>query len=237
MSPLNRRGFIIGTAAGLAIPALAHRSGLFADALDRFVAKDSDLKGRVRKTLKIGMVGVDGSLLDKLKAVKAAGFDGIEMDSPGMDVDETKRAIAASELPVDGTVCSTHWQKTHTSPDAAVREQALADLETAIRDTHAVGGNSTLLVVGHGKDGPERKSGHEPSKTFPKRFHWRRNWVSTSPLKTSGIISCTIMTAARTNRPIGTYGLSTNSTRPGWVCIWTLATIGSTPTWETGSGR
>lgn len=76
------------------------------------------------------------------------------MNVPGMDVAETRAASAASGLPVDGSVCSTHWKIRHTSPEASVRAQALADLQQAIRDTHAVGGHSVLLVVGHGDDGP-----------------------------------------------------------------------------------
>jgi len=115
------------------------------------------LKGRLYKTLKIGMIKVPGDLVDKFKAAKQAGFLGVEMNAPGMDVAETKQAIAESGLPVDGTVCSSHWQVRHTSPDAAVRAQALADLKTALRDTHAVGGHSVLLVVGKGEDGPENE--------------------------------------------------------------------------------
>lgn len=111
----------------------------------------------ILKSLKIGMVGVKGSLTDKLAAAKAAGFAGIELDSPGFAVDEAKAAIKVTGLPVDGTVCSTHWQITHTSPDAEMRKQALTDLKTAIRDTHAVGGNTVLLVVGKGSDGPEKE--------------------------------------------------------------------------------
>ncbi len=116
---------------------------------------EQTLKGRLLKTLKIGMVRVEGSLTDKFKAVKAAGFDGIEMDAPGMNVEETKKAIAESGLPVDGTVNSTHWQVRHTDPDPAVRERALQSLLSAIEGTHAVGGHSVLLVIGHGKDGDE----------------------------------------------------------------------------------
>ena len=121
---------------------------------DSVAAEDISLDGRIYKTLKINMVKVEGSLTDKFKAAKAAGFAGIEMNSPGMDVEQTKTAVKESGLPVDGTVCSTHWKIRHTSPDAEVRAQALKDLQTAIRDTHAVGGNTALLVVGHGKDGP-----------------------------------------------------------------------------------
>jgi len=113
------------------------------------------LNGRLYKTLKIGMVKVPGSLTDKFKAVKAAGFHGIELNAPDADVEEVKRAMTASGLPVDGTVCASHWQIRHTSPQADERAQALEHLRQAIRDTHAMGGNTVLLVVGKGEDGPE----------------------------------------------------------------------------------
>ena len=122
-----------------------------------FAASDAPnaLAGRIYKTLKIGMIKVEGSLTDKYKAAKAAGFKGVEMNAPGMDVAETKQAIVDSGLPVDGTVCGSHWKIRHTSADAATRAQALEDLKTGLRDTRAVGGSSVLLVVGKGEDGPE----------------------------------------------------------------------------------
>ncbi len=144
---VSRRDFlkdtaVLGAGALLASPAFAADKPLY------------PLKGRLYKTLKINMVKIDASLADRFKAAKAAGFRGIEMNSPGMDVEETRAAIRASGLPVDGTVCSTHWKVRHSSPDPATRAQALADLKQAIRDTHAVGGHSVLLVVGKGEDGP-----------------------------------------------------------------------------------
>ena len=75
-----------------------------------------------------------------------------------MIVEATKTAIKASGLPVDGTVCSTHWgEHRHTNSRPEARAAALADLQTALRDTKAVGGHSVLLVAGHGKDGPEEE--------------------------------------------------------------------------------
>ncbi|MDC0308470.1 sugar phosphate isomerase/epimerase, partial [Planctomycetaceae bacterium] len=103
------------------------------------------------------MVGVKGSLTDKFKAAKEAGFAAIEMNAPGMDVAETKQAILESGLPVDGTVNSTHWGTRHSDPDPEVRAKALESLKGAIRNTHAVGGHTVLLVVGHGKDGTEQE--------------------------------------------------------------------------------
>lgn len=161
---VSRRQFVQGTTAALfASPLLA------AGAAE---PESECLKGRLYKTLKIGMAGkIPGSLTDKFRVVKTCGFDGIEMDAPGMNVAETKRAIAESGLPVDGTVCSTHWQVRHTDPNPDVRAKALENLQAAIRATHAVGGNTTLLVVGHGKDGPEdviwKRSFENISKAVP----------------------------------------------------------------------
>jgi len=147
-SSTSRRRFLQGTMALAA-------SGPIWSWLE--AAEAGGLAGRIYKTLKIGMVQVPGSLTDKFQAARAAGFQGIEMDSPGMDVQQTRAAIEASGLPVDGTVCSTHWSVRHTSPDPAQRAQALEDLRHALRATHAVGGHTVLLVVGHGQDGPEEE--------------------------------------------------------------------------------
>ncbi|MBM82034.1 MAG: xylose isomerase [Planctomycetaceae bacterium] len=143
---VSRRQFLQATAA----MAISQPLVSYAD-------KTKKEKRRILKTLKIGMVRVEGSLADKFKAAKAAGFDAIEMNSPGMKVDETKAAIEASGLPVDGTVCSSHWGIRHTDPDPKKRATALEHLKTALRDTKAVGGDTVLLVVGHGKDGSEQE--------------------------------------------------------------------------------
>ena len=173
----SRRRFLYSASSlAVGVPLMIHTANAsFANQNDQ-QPNDNDkaltLDGRLYKTLKIGMTnGVKGSLTDKFNAAQAAGFDGIEMNSPGMNVDETNKAIKESGLPVDGTVCSTHWNIRHTSPDAKVRAQALSDLETALRDTHAVGGHTVLLVVGHGNDGPEeeiwKRSIENISKAIP----------------------------------------------------------------------
>jgi hexulose-6-phosphate isomerase len=151
---VTRRGFVQATGA-LAAVALAPNTAATAQSASAPARRQDSSERRILKSLKINMVGDGKSLEEKFRIARDAGFDGIEMDSPGMNVDETLAAIAATGLPVDGTVCSTHWSVRHTSPEAAVRAQALSDLQTAIRDTHAVGGSTALLVVGHGDDGPE----------------------------------------------------------------------------------
>jgi hexulose-6-phosphate isomerase len=108
------------------------------------------------KTLKIGMIK-GGSLVERFQIAKEAGFAGVEMDFPSANVDEVRKAIAESGLPVDGSVCSSHWSIRHTSPEAETRAKALEHLKQAIRDTRGAGGHSVLLVVGKGADGPEEE--------------------------------------------------------------------------------
>ncbi|MBV11019.1 sugar phosphate isomerase/epimerase family protein [Rubinisphaera sp.] len=141
---LSRRGFLQGSAAlAASIPVLGYA----------LPAQYDTLQGRFYKTLKIGMVKVNGSLVDKFRAAKDCGFDGIELSAPGFDIAEVNQAIKEVDFPVDGTVCAGHWGVRHTDPDPAVRAEALKTLKQALRDTHAIGGHTVLLVVGHGKDG------------------------------------------------------------------------------------
>jgi hexulose-6-phosphate isomerase len=155
---MNRRSFLASSAA------VAFSSGVVghskrSSAFSGRGRQDVDLSNRIYKTLKYNMVGVEGSLSDKFKAAKAAGFAAIELDSPlrftskDATIEAVNKAVKESGLPVDGTVCGSHWKLTHSSPDAEMRAAALKDLTDAIEQTDAVGGNSVLLVAGHGKDG------------------------------------------------------------------------------------
>jgi L-ribulose-5-phosphate 3-epimerase len=129
------------------------------------------LKGRILTTLKIGMIAGKGSLTEKFATAKAAGFDGVELNAPGIDIKETLAAINATGLPVDGNVNGTHWGVRHSDPDPKVRAQALESLKEGLRQTKAVGGHTLLLVVGHGKDGSEedvwKRSVDNISKAVP----------------------------------------------------------------------
>lgn len=149
-SDVSRRRFVQTSAAAVVaagtLPAVANAQ-----------TQPDTLKGRLYKTLKIGMVNVPGSLSEKFAAAKKAGFHGIELNAPGLDIPAVKKAIADSGLPVDGTVNAGHWDVRHTDADAGVRAKALESLKNALRQTHEVGGNTVLLVVGRGSDGPEEE--------------------------------------------------------------------------------
>lgn len=109
-------------------------------------------KRRIYKTLKLNMVKDGRTLREKFQLAADAGFHGIEVDSPGHDTAELIAASQAASLPIDGTVCAGHWQVRHTDPDPQVRAAALKSLQEAIEQTHAIGGHSVLLVIGHAKD-------------------------------------------------------------------------------------
>jgi len=122
-----------------------------------FAEEAPSLKGQLYKTLKIGMIKEGETLAEKFAVAKSAGFEGVELNAPGVDVDEARSAADSAGILIDGTVCAGHWQVRHSDPDAAVREEALETLLAALENTHAIGGHTVLLVVGHGKDGTEEE--------------------------------------------------------------------------------
>ena len=94
-----------------------------------------------------GTIGLKGSILDKMKAVKAAGFDGVEMNSH-LDQAEVLKARDATGLEVTSVCGVHHWNKPLSHSDAKVREEGLAALKQTLRDAKAYGAGSILLVPG-----------------------------------------------------------------------------------------
>lgn len=102
-------------------------------------------KLRLRKALKLSMVGGKGSLLDKFKMVKEAGFEGIDVDSD-QPVDDVKKAMAETGLVVHGMVDYVHWNQPLSSPDPEVRAKGVEVLKKCLRETKTYGGTTVLLV-------------------------------------------------------------------------------------------
>jgi len=137
---MNRREFLQGAGA-LALASVS----------TRILAADQVLPTRARRPLKRGImwgtVGVKGSVLEKMKAVKAAGFDGTEMNSH-MDQDEVLRSRDATGLTIPSVCGVKHWEKPLTHPDTRVREEGLEALKQTLRDAKRYGASSVLLVPG-----------------------------------------------------------------------------------------
>ena len=114
---------------------------------DSAPAKDPP-KRTIKKAVMWDMVK-GGSVLDRFKLMKAAGFDGVEMNSPnGPPNDEIKKAAAETGVLIEGMVDSVHWRITLSHPNPEVRESGLKALEQALRDCKDLGGTSVLLVPG-----------------------------------------------------------------------------------------
>lgn len=90
-------------------------------------------------------IGVKGSVMEKFKAVKAAGFAGCEAMSH-MDQDEVLRARDEAGLQIPSVCCSTHWKENMASPDSSMRERAVAGLKQTLQDAKRYGATSVLFV-------------------------------------------------------------------------------------------
>ncbi len=144
VASLDRRSLLAlagaAAAAGLA-PGAAARPRTSAPARRRGPG------ARLKKSLKYGMVQVEGSLEEKFRLLRVVGFDGVELDSPsGLDLEEVLAAKRASGLEIPGVVDSVHWSATLGDPDPGVRAKGRAALETALRDCQRCGGTTVLLV-------------------------------------------------------------------------------------------
>jgi len=104
-------------------------------------------KRAFKKAIMWATVGVKGSLPDKMKAVKAAGFDGVEMMSH-LDQAEVIKAREETGLEITSVCGERHWKLPLSHPDPKVREESLAALQQTLRDAKAYGAGSILLVPG-----------------------------------------------------------------------------------------
>ena len=147
---IRRRRFMTLSTAGLVGSSLLPTCGQITRAESKPAGKPW-----LRKTLKIGMIRSKGSLTDKFKIAKEAGFEGVELNVPGINIDAAKQAVQETGIVIDGTVGGYHWGQRHTDPDPEVRKIALEKLKQGITETAAVGGTTMLLVPGHGKDGSD----------------------------------------------------------------------------------
>ena len=150
---MYRREFLAATSAVCSVAYLARPSS--ADS-----STGSPRKPWLRKTLKFNMIGEGKTFAEKFAIAKEAGFEGVEMHLPFEDIkmlDDANAAAKKTGLIIDGSVGNYHWKIRHTDPDPAVREEALKNLKEALRQTAVLGGDTMLVVPGHGKDGTSKE--------------------------------------------------------------------------------
>jgi L-ribulose-5-phosphate 3-epimerase len=142
---LTRRDFIRNTTGMLSLAAL--RPSLTEAADNGAVPK----KRALQKGIMFGTVrmkhpdGKEFSVAEKFKAIKEAGFDGVEPNG-GMDQDEVLKAGDEAGLKIPSVCCHTHWLKPSSDPNPATREAGLEGLKTSLRDAKRYGASSVLFV-------------------------------------------------------------------------------------------
>jgi L-ribulose-5-phosphate 3-epimerase len=138
MAQTTRRDFLKQSGSALALAAL---SGSTLAAEKETPAR----KRQIKKGIMWGTVGVPGTVLEKCKLLKEAGFEGFEPNSH-MNQDEVLRARDATGLICPSVCCSTHWGSPVSDPDPAVRAKGLEGLKQALRDAKRYGASSVLFV-------------------------------------------------------------------------------------------
>jgi L-ribulose-5-phosphate 3-epimerase len=138
--PFTRRDFLKAGGAVLAATALPSTGRLEGEP----AAAPSNKRG-IKKGIMWASIPGSMSVMDKFKMVRAAGFDGIEIDS-GMDRATVLQARDAAGLLIPSVVHSTHWSQPLSDPNPAVRQACLDGLTTALRDGKEYGSTSVLLV-------------------------------------------------------------------------------------------
>jgi hexulose-6-phosphate isomerase len=134
---MNRRTFLKVTAATAAFLP----SGLAAAP-----------KRNLHKAIMYSTIGMKGTVLEKFRAMKDAGFEGVE-PMGAMDRGDVLAALKATGLQAASVCCHTHWAKPLSAPDEATRKFGLDGLLHSLRDAQAYGAGSVLLVPGVARNG------------------------------------------------------------------------------------
>jgi hexulose-6-phosphate isomerase len=136
---LTRRQFLTQGSAAVAAGALVSATAL-AD-------RGAEQKRPLHKAMMYATISYPGSVAEKLRAVRAAGFEGVEPMSH-MNQDEVLRALDETGLKAASVCCDTHWGRPLSHPDPNVRREGLEGLRRALEDAKRYGATSVLLVPG-----------------------------------------------------------------------------------------
>ena len=136
---INRRSFL-ELSVGAAVAALGPQAYCAAT------------KRNLRKAIMYSTIGVKGSVLEQFRAMKEAGFEGVE-PMGGMKRDEVIAAFKETGLQAASVCCHTHWEKPLSAPDEATRKTGLEGLLLSLRDAQVYGATSVLLVPGVARNG------------------------------------------------------------------------------------
>lgn len=104
----------------------------------------------MKKGICIGCLPQDLSLEEKFALARKAGFDGIE-PSQTTDPEEARQLRALADkagLDLPSIMGGYLWQKPLSSPDPAVRDEAMSFVKSAVQCAKIIGADLVLLIPG-----------------------------------------------------------------------------------------
>jgi L-ribulose-5-phosphate 3-epimerase len=115
-------------------------------------AASTAAKRDLRKAIMYSTIGVKGSVLEKFRVMKEAGFEGVE-PMGAMNREEVLAAFKQTGLKAASVCDHIHWNKPLSAPDEETRKLGLEGLLQSLHDAQAYGAGSVLLVPGIARDG------------------------------------------------------------------------------------
>jgi hexulose-6-phosphate isomerase len=136
----SRRDFLKATVA-VGAAALASEAGSSS-------ASPLPEAGHIKKALQIEMLPKNLSYADRMKLVKAVGFDAIEGQTvtDQKEAEEIKKAADDAKVRIHSVMNMAHWANPLSSPDPAVVEKSLAGMRTSLHNAKLWGAETVLLV-------------------------------------------------------------------------------------------
>lgn len=136
---MNRRSFLkVSTTAAAALTLSSHAHAA--------------TRRPLRKAIMYSTIGFKGSPLERLRAMKEAGFEGVE-PLGAMNREEMVAALKETGLQAASVCCHIHWVKPLSAPDEPTRKLGFDGLVHSLHDAKAYGATSVLLVPGIARDG------------------------------------------------------------------------------------
>jgi L-ribulose-5-phosphate 3-epimerase len=132
---VNRRDFVQSLAAALTLHTVPGRA-------------QSKSSTSIRKAVLISMLPKELSYAGRFALARAAGFDGIEMQTISSR-DEAAEILAASKatgLQIHSVMNADHWRYPLSSSDAATVARSVAGMETSLANAKLWGADAVLLV-------------------------------------------------------------------------------------------
>ena len=105
----------------------------------------------IRKGIMWGNIAFGTTILEKFKAAKAAGFEGVEPMSH-LNREEVVKAARETGMVIPSVCGSLHGKYPLSDPDPKVREMGVEALKVTLEDAKAYGADTILLVPGRVND-------------------------------------------------------------------------------------